>query len=259
MASRADPRALYEASVQDTGSDIRLVVRAFRKRRGRQPLRLREDFCGTARLCADWVRRRPDRRAVGVDLDRETLAWGEAKHLAPLGPARARVRLLRQDVRAARGLFDVVLAFNFSYSVFKERRELAAYFRAVRRSLVGDGAFFLDLYGGPEAQKEGVEKQRFDGYDYVWEQEPLDAVSGWGRRHIHFRFPDGSERRRAFTYDWRLWSLPELRELLAEAGFAGSDVYWEGARADGSGNGIFRPVRRVANEESWIAYLVGWR
>ena len=35
--------------------------------------------------------------------------------------------------------------------------------------------------------------------------------------HIHFKFPDGSKLKKAFTYEWRLWTAPEIRELLLVA------------------------------------------
>jgi hypothetical protein len=63
--------------------------------------------------------------------------------------------------------------------------------------------------------------------------------------------------RRAFTYDWRLWQLAELRDALLDAGFAGVEAYWEGEDADGQGTGLFhRVVRPVDNDPGWNAYLV---
>ena len=44
---------------------------------------LKEDFCGTAILSAEWVRTRPDNIAVGVDLHEPTLKWAEENNLAP--------------------------------------------------------------------------------------------------------------------------------------------------------------------------------
>jgi SAM-dependent methyltransferase len=259
-AKSANKHLLYEASVQDPPSDVRFIKRVFKKR-GQPALALREDFCGTAALCADWVRRNTERTAVGVDLDQPTMDWGRKRHIDPLGKkASSRVQLLKQDVLdGTSARFDAICAFNFSYSVFKKREELLRYFQVCRRDLNPGGGFFLDLYGGPDAQIETVEKTKMDGFTYVWDQKALDAVSHEGLRHIHFRFPDGTKIKRAFTYDWRLWTLPEMRDMLAEAGFSKSEVYWEGSTKDGEGNGVFRKVRKAENEESWIAYLVGWR
>jgi hypothetical protein len=64
--------------------------------------------------------------------------------------------------------------------------------------------------------------------------------------------------RNAFLYDWRLWTLPELRELMYEAGFANVHVLWEGTdRKTRKGNGIFRRVDHGGNEKAWVAYVVG--
>ena len=61
---------------------------------------------------------------------------------------------------------------------------------------------------------------------------------------------------KAFTYEWRLWTLPEIRELLEEAGFGRVTVYWEGTDEDGEGNGEFEPTTRGDADAGWIAYLV---
>ena len=260
LAERADKFELYERSVQDTDFDIRFIRRVFRRLRGGTPRRLREDFCGTAKLCADWVRRHPSHEAVGLDLHGPTLAWGRRRHVEPLGEAARRVTLLERNVLDGAGrAVDVTVAFNFSYWVFLERSSLRRYFESVHRDLGAAGLFFLDIHGGPDAQRALEEETEHEGFTYVWEQAPMDALSARAKRYIHFRFPDGSELRRAFRYDWRIWSLPEVREVLMEAGFQDVLVYWEGADENGEGNGIFRPVRRAENEDSWIAYIVGVR
>jgi hypothetical protein len=62
---------------------------------------------------------------------------------------------------------------------------------------------------------------------------------------------------RAFRYHWRVWSIPELRDILHDAGFGQVDCYWEGTAEDGeSGNGIFRKTRKGTNDPAWVAYLV---
>ncbi len=68
---------------------------------------------------------------------------------------------------------------------------------------------------------------------------------------------DGSRIRRAFAYDWRLWILPEVRDLLLEAGFTGVEVYWEGTDGEtGEGNNIFTRRERAIDDPAWIAYIV---
>jgi hypothetical protein len=64
----------------------------------------------------------------------------------------------------------------------------------------------------------------------------------------------------AFTYDWRLWTLPELRELLLAAGFKEVKFYFE--RVDGDRTTTFSPApassssTEIDNQEAWLAYVI---
>jgi len=212
-------------------------------------------------MCAEWVRGKPARSAHGVDLDQQTLNWGRTHNLGTLTDEEvARVHLYQQDVRdPIKMKADVTCAFNFSYSVFKERPQLVDYFRTAKAGIVKDGAYFLDLCGGLELGAELEERNKKGrGVTYVWDQEPFDPINGYAIRHIHFEFSDGSRIRKAFTYDWRLWTLPELRDILREAGFQDVEVYWEGDDGSGAGNGIFRRRQTATEETAWIAYVVAW-
>jgi len=258
-ARNADKHVLYQESVQDVASEAGFVARTFERVVGRKPLTLREDFCGSALLCAEWVKKR-ERTAVGIDLDPSVLAWGIEHNLAPIGEPGNRVTLLQQDVRApVRGKFDVTVALNFSYFVFRTREDLRGYFASVRRSMAEDGLFFIDLYGGYESMKVMEESTRIRGFKYVWDQAEVNPIDHAVTNHIHFDFDDGSRMKEAFTYEWRLWTIPELRELLAEAGFSKSTVYWEDANEDGEGTGTFRPKARVDQEAAFVAYVVAER
>lgn len=259
-AGNADRHDLYQRSVQEPGVDVELIDRVFRKENGRRPTSLREDFCGTALISAAWVKSREDRTALGVDLDGPTLDWGRQHNVEPLGAAAGRVQLLEKNVLdVTRPKMDAICAFNFSYCVFHERRELLRYFRAVRRSLVDDGVFLLDNHAGSDTLEPTWDEREFKRFTYVWEQKRVDALTQRGVRKIHFRFPDGSEIRNAFRYDWRIWSLVELRDLATEAGFRRSDVYAEKLDADGEPVTDLRRVERYKHDASWTPYLVCWR
>ena len=258
MADRADRHRLYERSVQDTEFEYDFVNATFQQLRGRTPQVLREDFCGTARMCCEWVRRRKRNRAYGIDLDPEVLAWARRHNLGRLDTdQRARVVLLEQDVLEADTPEppDLVLAMNFSYQVFTRRDRLRDYFRSVRESLADDGVFLLDAFGGYDAYREIEEETEHEDFTYVWDQHHYDPVTGRLTCYIHFHFPDGSKLKRAFVYHWRLWTLPELQEILREAGFRKVTVYWQGTDEEGEPDGIFRPVRRGEADAGWIAYL----
>jgi SAM-dependent methyltransferase len=257
-ARNADRHRLYEMAVQDPGVEVDRLGRIFRSRTGRPALALREDFCGTANLCTAWVRSRGDRTATGLDLDRETLEWGRWNNLAPLGDDAWRITLRNQDVRdPVPERFDIAAGLNFSYSIFKTRDDLRRYFRSVYDSLTSDGMLFIDVLGGWEAQQEIEEERREDGFTYVWEQRDFNPIDNTMTTYIHFRFDDGSEMRRAFRYDWRLWQVVELREVMAEAGFDEIDVYWEDEDEDRNDLGTFRRRKRAPNDPGWNCYVVG--
>ena len=261
LAEIADRPRLYELAVQDAGAEVSFVDRTFRRLRGRPAETLREDFCGTAAVCGEWVKTRRSRRAWGVDLDPGVLDWGRRNNLARLTPEQAgRVALLQKDVtRVQTEPVDAVLAMNFSYWTFKDRLTLGRYLRHVREGLGADGVLFLDAFGGYDAFRELEEPREIDEagwrFTYIWDQAHFDPVSNHLLCHIHFAFPDRSRIDRAFSYDWRLWTLPELRELLDEAGFQRVTVYWQGFDRDGEPSGRFRPVTKGEADAGWIVYL----
>ena len=50
----------------------------------------------------------------------------------------------------------------------------------------------------------------------------------------------------------------ELRDLLAEAGFSASEVYWEGVdKKTGEGNDVFIQREIADDDPAWVAYLIG--
>ena len=87
-AKTADKHDLYQRSVQDAETEIYFINRAFKKVRGREPLTLREDFCGTALLCGAWVKSLEKRTAQGIDIDPKVLAWAPSA----TSPRSARTR-----------------------------------------------------------------------------------------------------------------------------------------------------------------------
>jgi SAM-dependent methyltransferase len=259
-AKNADRYRLYELSVQEPAADCDFIDQAWLELRGRKARHLREDFCGTAILAIEWVRRSRRNTAVGVDLDPEVLEQARLRIRRRLRPEqRGRIALLQEDVRKVRTRtpVDTVVAENFSYFTFKTRPTLLRYFRNAHRALADDGLFILDAYGGSDSFREVREAREVDGFTYVWDQRRYNPVTGDAVNHIHFRFPDGSAMRDAFTYHWRLWTLPELRELLREAGFRDVTVYWEGTdEKTNEGNGVWSVTVVGEACEGWIAYLV---
>jgi SAM-dependent methyltransferase len=269
-----DKHLLYSAAVQSTDVDLEFFERVYRTHHpGKRFRLLREDFCGTAALACDWVKQRKENHAWGVDLDARTLDWGRKHYLSRLGDARERLTLIRGDVlEVVTPKVDVACALNFSYFVFQRRADLLRYLCAAYRALRPGGLLFLDAYGGTEAICE-VEESRsiapttaFDGtriprFTYVWRQASYNPVDHRTVCHIDFRVAQNGHKRsirKAFSYDWRLWTLAELRDLLPEAGFRTVDVYVEGwdDKADDT-DGIYRRRVRFENQSGWVAYVVG--
>ncbi len=259
-ARTSDRHDLYQLAVQTTDADIAFIDRVYGRAFGRRPLTLREDFCGTALLCAAWVRSRPERFAFGVDLDPAVLDWGRAHNISPLGGAARRVHLHRGNVLHRKQVrVDVQVAFNFSWWVFKTRAELVRYFRAVRASIRRRaGLFLLDIHGGFDSFKNLKERRRHPGFTYIWEQASFNPLDARTRCHIHFDFPDGTRMRRAFTYDWRWWSCAETKEALLDAGFGRVEFYAEGTTKSGRGNGVYRLAERIDNDASYVNWIVAY-
>ena len=258
ISAKADRHKLYELSVQDVSHEYSFINKTFREIRGYNAHILREDFCGTAKMCCEWVSKRNKNTAVGVDIDPEVLSWGKKHNLRKLkSSARKRITLLRENVMKVKSKpAQVIMAMNFSYQLFKQRDTLRKYFKTVQKSLAKDGIFFLDAFGGYEAYSETREKTKRKGFTYIWEQESYNPITGDMTCHIHFHFPDKSRMKKAFTYEWRLWTLPELRELLEEAGFSKITVYWEGTDEEsGEGNGKYSPSFHGDADPSWVCYL----
>ena len=92
-------------------------------------------------------------------------------------------------------------------------------------------------------------------FTYIWQQEHFNPVDNGLRCSIHFAFSDGSRIERAFHYDWRLWTLPEIRELLLECGFSRVTTYWQGFDDEGESDGEFKPVTVADADAGWICYL----
>ena len=254
----ADKHRLYEMSVQDPEQEIEFIDKLFKKRVGRLPLKLREDFCGTSLLCKLWVESAPTRRAVGLDIDQPTLDWAHKNNLCDLTDEQnSRVRLLPENVLSPpKEIFDIIVGLNFSYWCFKDRPTLRKYFEGARKNLADDGVLLLDAYGGLESQEVMSERRKVNGFNYVWEQAKFNPIDNSIVNYIHFEFKDGTKWNKAFTYEWRHWSLQEIREILLEAGFSETKIYWD--ISDDDEDSDFRVREKVENQAGWLAFITAF-
>ena len=130
------------------------------------------------------------------------------------------------------------------------------YFRKCLKSLKPKGLLILDFFGGSGCFEESEEAVDCGDFTYYWEHRNFDPISHRAVFDIHYKRKREKKRHRVFTYRWRLWMIPELRELLLEAGFRKTHVYWEGTGRDGEGSGRFTRREKGEECESFIAYIV---
>jgi len=219
MESRTyDAHDLYERTVQDAERTVELLHALH----GGEPRVLAEDFAGSAALSRAWVARGSDRHAFAVDLDAAALARAAHPRIA------AHVLDVRSPEIRSFGPCDIVHAGNFSIGELAVREEVVEWARNARARLAPGGIVALDTYGGESAWRVGaLERRRTlpDGTEIRWvfEQRAADPRTARVVNALSFRllesgevvaaFPD------AFVYRWRLWSIPEVVDVLREVGF----------------------------------------
>lgn len=253
-----DPFQLYELCAQSPRSLGRFLLRAH----GASPTTLAEDFCGSAALSRWWVEHAPGGSALATDIDPASLR--RARELA--GAAAARIGFIQADLLADAppGLdaADVAFCGNFSIGYALRRAELLRYLARTRSRLRPGGIFACDTYGGATAFRLGVLERTFVAPEgsvvrYAWAHDAADPVTGIVENSISFRVEKGgevvAEHPRVFTYRWRLWSIAELREALAEAGFRSSHVH---AAIDAEG--VSAPVSHPSDlGDDWTVLIIG--
>ena len=245
--------ALYERAVQHPLAELAMLEKVARHHGAADTLyTLREDFAGGAALAEAFVLSHPDREAIAVERHGPTHRWSRRNRgaLEPEG-----LHLVEADVLDFHGpRCDAIHAGNFSVLGWHTRADLVRYLRHARRCLTDGGVFLMDTYGGPGAQRISEQHRRVDDtLGYTWAQTAFDPVSQRARCAIHLRPAGHPELRNAFRYDWRLWSPAELTEALAEAGFEAPTVWLD------RGDGTYRPHRRAAAREDYIAYVSAQR
>ncbi len=268
IADLADPHDLYQKSVQSPDNDMEFLSDYFKDYTGKTLRQFREDFCGTAYLSSHFVSQHAKNQALGVDLDWPTLNWGMKHNVSHLSPdEQQRLSLVNAnvlDVHEPR--MQMIAALNFSYMVFHDRPTLLQYLTNAKESLQPGGLLIMDIWGGSESQVLQEEAREIENsgdseigdFIFIWDQDTFDPFTHRYTTRIHFSFSDESEIRNAFVYDWRLWTIPEVTELMNEAGFQDIHVLWEGTDPETQeGTQIYHRTEKGDADLAWIAYLVG--
>ncbi len=254
-----DKYALYLEAVQSAEEDVEFYLKRYKEiRKGQKPKILREDFCGAGAISCEWVKLDKDHKSSGLDLDPEPMDYGRKNYISKLSlDEQKRVALIKKDVLSG-GLpsADIAVAVNFSYFLFKKREMLKKYFTNVFESLNHKGLFILDIFGGTQCTDAIEDRTPKKDFTYYWDQQSFDPITNEAYFEIHFRYKN-KKYENVFNYDWRMWSIAEVKELLLEVGFQDAKIFWEGDDKKGGGNGIFSEVEKGEACLSWIAYVVG--
>ena len=261
---------LYELAAQLPGVQARFLHAVH----GGSPETLAEDFSGPASAARAWLALSPDHRAIATDADAEPLDHAERRLSETQGGAALeRFMANHTDVMSAQGRADIIASLNFAMCELHTREMLLTYLRHALFRLQPRGVLVADVYGGASALLCGTVEQVIDTDDgelvYTWEQRAADPLTAQVQCAMHFALPDGTVCEDAFVYDWRLWSVPELRDAMREAGFPQTEVYTSlGEAMTEDGELIVAPTLSDADpeaewemeegaEEAFVAYVVG--
>lgn len=253
LAEQADKHLIYEQAVQSPEADVELIQRFYKQCRGRKAKRLREDFCGTGLTLSHWVRQGSRYSGEGYDIDAETVEWGRAQNFVANDIPPERGALYIADAREkSTEAPDVRCAFNFSYWVFRERQEMVRYFKLARKDLAKNGVLMLDITGGTQSTLEDPFETELDDFSLIWQQKNYSPIDHSADLTLTFRFEDGSQIEPPYRYHWRVWSIPEVLEMLEEAGFAETRIWLQD---DDHKSGYYR-TEKIDNDTCWVACLV---
>jgi SAM-dependent methyltransferase len=252
-----DKHTYYEKAVQNPQNELDFFNEKFAEIRGREPKTLREDFCGTAAISCAWTTQGEDYKSWGIDLDPDPISYGKEHHYGKLNDAqKSQMQYIEGNVLNSKTpKVDISFAFNFSYCIFKERQLLLKYFKEAYKSLNDDGVFFVDIFGGPDSQTVMTDVIDHESFEYFWECQKYNPLNSECRFAIHFKRKGEKKRENVFVYEWRLWTIMELKEIMEEAGFKQTVTYWEGEDEDGDGDGEFYESVEEENCDAWVTYI----
>jgi hypothetical protein len=276
---------LYRWAVQDPETHA-VVFRTMYEslRPGRHAALLREDFAGTCADSVAWVALDPSRHAIAIDLDEQTLEWARRRADRLLGPLASAIGFIRGDVRVVGPpevpRADIVSALNFSILYQHDPADLRSYLKHSVDRLAPAGIMVLNLFGGAAAVQPGITRHWITptprlsaeppvpAFEYQWEVRSFDVAAHRLDARIHFAVSDPStpgrtlDLRDAFTYDWRVWSVEELVDACADAGFSNVEVWRHTYDATKGASGIFLgriDPASLATVDRWTAYVVACR
>lgn len=252
LADTANVHVCYEAAVQNARQEVENLYNFYMEMRSlaaprndeyfdlRIPLALREDFCGTSILCKEWLKKNVMRSAIGVDLNHDVLQYATATTFE--GEPPQNMTFIESDVMDVTPgedvpHVDILVALNYSLGYFHTFQKLLGYMRRAREGLAPGGILVCDMFSNGTL---GADKQnRFSfvrdcgSFIYHFDQTAADPFDNTCHCYLSFEFPDGSWLRNVFSYEFRIWSIAEIRDALVEAGFSAIEVWVSPTIPDG--------------------------
>lgn len=214
---------------------------------------LREDFAGSGSLARGWADLSPKHSAAAVEKDADVASY--------IG-VHPRVKAVIADATRCTQQAEIIAATNFPLGYFHTRSELLKYLSHAKKCLTKGGVFFADMYGGdgcftPQVQKRTLRNDIVGRFTYEWEQLAANEATRMVQNRMHFQLAS-LRLENAFSYHWRLWALPELRDCMLEAGFKKVAIYDRLADAvDDEGNVWVEPVKDDEGlDATWVVYVV---
>ena len=253
----SESAARYDALHADRVADTAFYAREAAAAEGR----VLEIGCGTARVALAAAEAGAD--VVGIERSPELLAAAAAKRAAAPEPVRARVALVRADMRAYsfRSPFArVLMPFRVFQSMLTVPDQLTA-LAAAREALTPDGRLVLDLFDprldllaeaaeGPAplaGTGRGFRDLRGEWRERVAARYDLDSQIV-DLTYVYERIgADGAVAERSFErLRVRYFTRWEFEHLLARAGYEVEALYggWDGREPDAEGEDMIWIARR---------------
>jgi hypothetical protein len=218
---------LYQKSVQNAKKEAEFFRKVFRLIFNKVATTFREDFCGTGLLSCEWVKSNVMNSAVGLDFDQETLDWGIANNVNNLSSGSERIQLLNQNVLDefdTKQKFEIICSLNYSHFLLPQRKMILKYFTNMVKNLETKGIFIMDFYGGSHIYSDHKYQHNKSSNFYEFSGKQMNIIANTSKCSLNYKVKK-NKYKPFFSFNFRIYSIIELREALEEAGLTQFKLY----------------------------------
>lgn len=218
---------LYQRSVQNAKKESEFFRKTYRLIYNKVAEKFREDFCGTGLLSCEWVKGNVMNTAVGLDIDQETLDWGIENNVNNLCSGSDRVKLLNQNVLDEFDItqkFEIICSLNYSHFLLPQRKMILKYFTNMVKNLDQKGIFILDFYGGSHIYRDHKYQHNKSSNFYEFSGNQMNIISNTSKCSLNYKIKK-NKYKPMFSFNFRIYSIIELREALEEVGLNKFKLY----------------------------------